>query len=43
MKLLKRLGGRTKAPAAPPTRGIVLGTLADLFEALLAEMERTGL
>lgn len=44
MKTPKRHRARHPKPAAtPPTRGIVLGAVTDLFEALLAELGRTGL
>jgi hypothetical protein len=38
-----KLRARRKKPAAPPARGIALALVADLFEALLTEMGRTGL
>lgn len=44
MKTPKRHRARHPKPAATlPTRGIVLGAVNDLFEALLAELGRTGL
>jgi hypothetical protein len=43
MKIPKRRRGRTKPAAAFTSRNFVLGAVADLSEALLAEMDRTGL
>lgn len=43
MKTLKRSRKHTKQPAGPAAPGLVRGAFADLFEAFLAEIGRTGL